>query len=115
MSSPVFTSKATLSNKHYLDTLKYWSIISAYGLAAAEGIRLTQEHIDIVIWLREQFDERGDVDIISAMQQLAVMYGPFGGEEFLHSLFPKETIEQSMRIAGLPVPEASARQFSLAS
>jgi len=115
MSSPVYTSEVTLSNNHYLDTLNYWSIISAYGLAAAEGIRLTQEHIDILVWLREQFDEYGDIDIVPTMQQLAVMYGPDGGEDFLRALFPKAPIEQSLRIAGLPVPELDDEKLSLAS
>ena len=115
MSSTVYTSQAVVANNHYLDTLKYWSIISAYGLAAAEGIRLTQEHIDILIWLREQFDQQGDIDMVPIMQQLAVMYGPYGGEDFLHNLFPKELSEQSMRIAGLPVPEMTSEHLSLAS
>ena len=112
MLSPVHTSKAAVPNNHYLDTLKYWSIIAAYGLAAAEGIRLTQEHIEIVTWLREQFDELGDIDAVPAMQQLAVMYGPYGGEAFLHTLFPKDSIEQCMRIAGLPVPEFTGGNLS---
>jgi len=115
MSSPVYTSKAAVSKHHYLDNIKYWSIISAYGLAAAEGIRLTEEHIDILLWLREKFDKQGGIDIIPTMQQLAVMYGPDGGEEFLHVLFPKQPIEQCMRIAGLPVPEFSSEELSLAS
>ncbi|VAW92502.1 hypothetical protein MNBD_GAMMA21-538 [hydrothermal vent metagenome] len=113
MSSPVYTSTPAAQNNHYLDTLKYWSVISAYGLAAAEGIRLTQEHIDILNWLRDQFDEIGDIDIIPAMQQLAVMYGPYGGEVFLHTLFPGNVVEQSMRIAGLPVPGPEAEKLSL--
>ena len=115
MSSPVYTSKVAVSNPHYLDTLNYWSIISAYGLAAAEGIRLTQQHIDILIWLREQFDEFGEIDRVPAMQQLAVMYGPDGGEAFIRTLFPKEPIAQSMRIAGLPVAEHFHEKMSLAS
>ncbi len=115
MSSPVYASKVALSNNHYLDTLKYWSIISAYGLAAAEGIRLTQEHIDILVWLREQFDQNGDTDIIATLQQLDVMYGPYGGEEYLQVLFPKAPLEQSLRIAGLPVPEQVCDKLSLAS
>jgi len=113
MSSPVYTSKAAVSNNHYLDRLKYWSIISAYGLAAAEGIRLTQEHIDILVWLREQFDEFGNIDSVSVMQQLAVMYGPSGGEDFLHTLFPDDSIQQCLRIAGLPVPELLDEKLSL--
>jgi len=116
MSSHVFSSDATLKPKHYLETVKYWSIISAYGLAAAEGIRLTQEHIDILYWLRKQFDEFGDVDATETIVQLAVMYGPYGGEAYLHTLFPKGPIVQSMmRIAGLPIPEDTQETYSLAS
>ena len=115
MSSSVYPSKTAIVKQHYLDTLKYWSVIVAYGLAAAEGIRLTQEHIDILIWLREQFDELGVIDVISAMQQLAVMYESHGGEDFLHSLFPKGPVEQSMHIAGLPVPEEVREKLLLAS
>jgi len=115
VSSSVYTSKAAVAKNHYLDTLQYWSIISAYGLAAAEGIRLTQEHIDILIWLREQFDQHGHIDAVPVMQQLAVMYGPYGGKDFLHNLFPKEPIEQSLRIAGLPVPENTDEKLLLAS
>jgi len=113
MSSPVYTSKTAVTTNHYLDTLKYWSIISAYGLAASEGVRLTQDHIDVLIWLREQFDEYGHIDVIATLQQLAVMYGPNGGESFLYALFPKEPIVQSMWIAGLPV--ADNEKLSLAS
>ena len=114
MSSP-YTSKTAVTTNHYLDTLNYWSIILAYGLAASEGIRLTQEHIDVLIWLREQFDKYGHIDVIPTMQQLAVMYGPNGGERFLNELFPKEPIVQSMRMAGLPAPDTENETLTLAS
>jgi len=117
MLSHVFNSKKTVPvpQEHHLNTLKYWSIITAYGLAAAEGVRLTQEHIDILLWLRTQFDQQGSIDSIQVMQQLAVMYGPDGGEDYLHILFPKDPVVQSLRIAGLPVPEYQQDNLQLVS
>ena len=55
---------------HFLDNLKYWSLITAYGLAAAEGIRLTTEHIDVLYKIRTDYDRLGDVDIEMLFKKL---------------------------------------------
>jgi len=104
--SPTSPSTAVLLQEeiHYLDTLQYWSLITAYGLAAAEGINLTQEHIKAILWIREDYDKFGnnyDEDFI--VRKLEKSFGLVDANLYLKMLFPLNPISQWMRIAGLPV------------
>ena len=90
---------------HYLDSLQYWSLITAYGLAAAEGINLTEQHIELILWLRADYDSFGtnyDEDFL--LTKLEKEFGLADARLHLESLFPAKSVSQWMRIAGLPAP-----------
>lgn len=88
---------------HYLDSLQYWSLITAYGLAAAEGINLTQQHIEVILWLRVDYDKFGNNDVDFIIRKLEKDFGLTDGKAYLEVLFPNKPVAQWMRIAGLPV------------
>ncbi len=89
---------------HYLDSLQYWSLITAYGLAAAEGINLTQEHIEVILWLRADYDKFGNnYDDELIVRKLEKDFRLTDGKAYLEVLFPNKPVSQWMRIAGLPV------------
>jgi tRNA 2-thiouridine synthesizing protein E len=88
---------------HHLANLKYWSLIIAYGLAAAEGIKLSQEHIEVLYWLRAEYDQSGCFETKHLLQKLENDFELKDGKQYLESLFPGEPVTQWLRIAGLPV------------
>jgi tRNA 2-thiouridine synthesizing protein E len=85
-----------------LRNLKYWSIITAYGLAAAEGIKLTPLHLDMLDWLRQDYAQNGPSSITNLVLRLEAAFADQGGNLLLMSLFP-EGHTQALKIAGLPV------------
>jgi len=88
---------------HYLDDLKYWSLITAYGLAAAEGINLTREHIKVLYLLRADYDKFGHLDAEWLIEKLEADLGIEDCYSYLQQLFSSNPVEKCFRIAGLPV------------
>ena len=85
-----------------LGNLRYWSIITAYGLAAAEGIKLTPPHLEMLDWLRKDYAQNGPSSITNLVLRLEAAFADQGGYLLLMSLFP-EGQSQALKIAGLPV------------
>ncbi len=83
--------------------VSYWSVITAYGLAAAEGIKLREEHFKVIKLLRAKYQySRPPEDAKKKIfNHLEVSFAAQGGRDFLYKLFPKDPVKQSMRIAGL--------------
>lgn len=86
--------------------LSYWSIIIAYGLAAAEGIKLTHGHFEVIDYLRDDYYQHGPREhsgqLLDALEQRFVERG---GIRYINRLFPNGPLSQAMKIAGLPLPE----------
>lgn len=88
---------------HFLDNLQYWSLITAYGLAAAEGINLTSEHIKVLKLLRADYDKFGNIDTESLIEKLEADLGLSDGHTYLQHLFSLDPVNKCFRIAGLPI------------
>jgi TusE/DsrC/DsvC family sulfur relay protein len=87
-----------LSN--YLD----WDEDVAKALAAKEGIELTQDHWDVLKYLREEYADNGNNQPMerAILKDMAKRWGKKVSSKDLYSLFPLAPSKQGNRIAGLP-------------
>lgn len=93
------------ADQGYLAELDPWSEETAREAAAKEGITLTEEHWDVVRFLRERYRERGQPKSARRIvEELERRYGAKGGRRYLYRLFPDGPVTQGSRIAGLPLP-----------
>lgn len=93
---------------HMLD-LPPWNEEEAEQLARAEGITLTEEHWNVVRFLREHYRRNGRAEsgrVLTAALDHA--FRDHGGRRWLYTLFPRGPVVQGSRIAGLPLPPYSA-------
>jgi TusE/DsrC/DsvC family sulfur relay protein len=89
--------------------LDSWSPLSAQRLAEAEGIELTEEHWEIVIYLRERYRAQGSApNAREVLQELEEKFCEGQGRRRLYELFPRGPVSQASRLAGLPLPPHSS-------
>lgn len=89
----------------YLMELPPWSVEHAEQLAGEERINMTDEHWDVVNFLRDRFLSEGQAKSgRQVVELLEKRYGDKGGRRYLYTLFPKGPVTQASRIAGLPLP-----------
>lgn len=93
------------SNGFLLD-LDDWSKEKAQSLAEGESIKMTDSHWEIILFLRDYYDEYGLTPNIRLLARvLRKQFGPEKGtQKYLYSLFPKGPSYQGCMIAGLPIP-----------
>lgn len=93
-------------NEGYLANLEDWSVELAETLAARESLQLTENHWEIVNFLRRGYEETGVVPNIRQLQKLlGKEYGPEKSDKaYLYDLFPYGPAKQACRVAGLPKP-----------
>jgi tRNA 2-thiouridine synthesizing protein E len=89
----------------YLVSLDDWDKDVAEAIAAAEGITLTQDHWDVIDYLREAYLERNGEQpnnraILKAMQEKWA--GRQVDNKTLFDLYPGNPSKQAGKIAGLP-------------
>lgn len=99
--------EATLSRdpEGYLLDLPPWNEREAERLAAEEGITLTDNHWDVVRFLRERYRRVGPAKSGRVLvEELDRAFSGHGGSKYLYQLFPKGPVAQGSRIAGLPLP-----------
>jgi tRNA 2-thiouridine synthesizing protein E len=85
--------------------LAQWNRYLSMQLAASEGIELSSEHWDVIVFLREYYLEHGwpaHTDELTRILDAA--FEPQGGARYLYRLFPRGPLAQGTRIAGLPAP-----------
>jgi TusE/DsrC/DsvC family sulfur relay protein len=90
----------------YLVNINDWTPEIAVELAASENLPLSDEHWDIIKFLREYYDE---YQIAPAVRVLTKAVGKrFGADKgnskYLYELFPYGPGKQACKIAGLPKP-----------
>lgn len=90
----------------YLENLGEWNEDIATAMAKAEDVELTDEHWDIINFLREYYEE---YQIAPAVRVLTKAVGKKLGKEkgnskYLYSLFPYGPGKQACKYAGLPKP-----------
>jgi len=90
----------------YITDIGGWNESLAELIAVDEKIDMTDEHWEVVRFLREYYDE---YQIAPAVRVLTKAVGKKLGKEkgnnkYLYSLFPYGPAKQACKIAGLPKP-----------
>lgn len=91
-----------------LSDLTPWSPQHANRLADLEGLELTEEHWDVIFYLRERYRRHGNqAPGREVLRELEQRLGDPGGRSHLYELFPQGPVSQGSRLAGLPLPPHS--------
>ncbi len=86
-----------------------WSPLIAQHQAEEEGLFLTDEHWEIIIYLRERYRKHGDAHSARVvLRELEEKFSDGHGRRNLYELFPGGPVSQASRIAGLPLPPYSS-------
>jgi tRNA 2-thiouridine synthesizing protein E len=90
----------------YLVDLTTWNADVANYIAKVENIDMTEQHWEVINFLREYFEE---YQIAPAVRVLTKAIGKKlgaekGTSEYLYGLFPYGPGKQACKIAGLPKP-----------
>jgi tRNA 2-thiouridine synthesizing protein E len=88
----------------YLVNATDWTEKVAEAIAAAEGVTLTQEHWDIIHYLRDEYLNQGgnqpnERTILKAMSD---KWGRKATSQEMYLLFPHMPSKQGAKVAGLP-------------
>ncbi len=89
--------------------LDAWSPLTAQRIAETDGLELTEEHWEVIVYLRERYRMKGVAQ--SARQVLYELEEKFCegvGRRHLYELFPGGPVTQASRLAGLPLPPYSS-------
>lgn len=90
----------------YLTNLGEWNEDAAKYLAEQEKVEMTENHWEVVNFLREYYN---DFQIAPAIRVLTKAVGKKlgpekGNNKYLYELFPYGPAKQACKIAGLPKP-----------
>lgn len=85
----------------------FWDEELAAHMASIEGVELTEEHWEVMHYLREYYE---NYDIAPPMRMMVEIFAKrFGREKassrYLQKLFPQGPAKQGSRFAGLPKPK----------
>ena len=90
----------------YILNLSDWSEDVADVLAKEEGIDMSENHWEVVNFLREYYDEYQIAPAVRVLTKaIGKKLGPEkGNSKYLYELFPYGPAKQACKIAGLPKP-----------
>ncbi len=90
----------------YLKNSSDWHEAIALLLAEQEEITLTEQHWEVIRFIREFYKEFNTSPAIRMLvKAIAQKYGEEkGNSRYLYRLFPKGPAKQATKIAGLPKP-----------
>jgi len=90
----------------YLQNLPDWSIDVATEMAMKDGIELSDNHWEVINFLRQYYDEYKIAPAIRILTKaMAKKLGrEKGNTRYLYKLFPDGPAKQACRYAGLPKP-----------
>ncbi len=89
-----------------------WNRSRSADLANSEGINLTDEHWDVIIYLRKQYLEHGLPRFArTTARALNRRFAAQGGSKYLYRLFAGGPVTQGSRLANLRAP-ANATDIS---
>jgi tRNA 2-thiouridine synthesizing protein E len=90
----------------YILELSDWSKELAELIAEDENIEMTEEHWEVVNFLRDYYEEYQIAPAIRVLiKALKKTMGPEkGNNKYLYTLFPYGPAKQACKIAGLPKP-----------
>ncbi len=80
-----------------------WNEDTARALAAEDGIELTQEHWDVLNYLRKEYLEKNEQPMERAINKgMSKIWGRKVSSKDLYAMFPLAPSKQGNKIAGLP-------------
>ena len=81
-----------------------WSEDVARALAASDGLELTQQHLDVIAYLRDEYINNGQNQPMErvVLKEMSKRWGKKLSSKDLYTLFPLAPTKQGNRIAGLP-------------
>jgi len=88
----------------YILNLDEWSVDFVHALAKQEGLELTEEHWEVIRFLRDFFHARGvQANVREMIKHFRKQWGPEKGSNvYLHEIFPRGGPQkQGNRLAGL--------------
>ena len=106
MALEVAGKQLTTDEEGYLMNLDDWSMDVAEEIARAESIQMTENHWEVVNFLREYYQEYQIAPAIRVLTKaIGKKLGPDKGNSgYLYELFPYGPAKQACKIAGLPKP-----------
>jgi TusE/DsrC/DsvC family sulfur relay protein len=104
MSLEVNGKTIELDNNGNMTDPALWDEDVAKALAAMDNLELTQEHLDVLNYLRsEYFDNNGEQPMERMINKgMSKIWGKKVSSKDLYLLFPGAPSKQGNRIAGLP-------------
>ena len=87
----------------FLTTYDEWDEALAGALATQIGLELTEEHLDVIRFLRQDFQEKGET---ATLRRVSTVGGT--PTKRLFELFPKKPAKKMAYVAGLPKPHGWA-------
>ncbi len=83
-----------------------WTEDSARNVATAEGLTLTDDHLNVLHALQEYYShhELSRINVRELHDALDEKFHHKGGIKYMYSLFPGGPVAQGCRLAGLHVP-----------
>jgi tRNA 2-thiouridine synthesizing protein E len=103
-----------INDSDAVNTYRNWNGAQAQAIAESMGIKLTDEHWDVIRFLRIHYENVGN-DMPPAREFSKTLDERFmdkGGLRYLYELFPDGPINQGGRIAGIGIPaDATNRSF----
>ncbi|MCX8086208.1 MAG: TusE/DsrC/DsvC family sulfur relay protein [Rhodocyclaceae bacterium] len=90
----------------YLINLSDWNEEVANYLAQQEGITMTEQHWEVINFLRDYYNEFQIAPAVRVLTKaIGKKLGPEkGNSQYLYELFPYGPAKQACKIAGLPKP-----------
>ena len=90
----------------YIQDISLWNKELAELIAEDENIQMTDEHWEVVNFLREYYEEYQIAPAIRVLvKAMKKAFGPEkGNNKYLYKLFPYGPAKQACKIAGLPKP-----------
>ena len=85
-----------------------WNEAQALKVAQEEGIEMTDQHWEVIYFLRNHCKEHGtSCTARHVIRALAERFSERGGKRHLYALFPHGPVYQACKIAGLPLPPST--------
>jgi tRNA 2-thiouridine synthesizing protein E len=92
------------------DNTENWSEEDARNMAFSEGLKLSNEHLEVLYALQEYYSrhELKNINVRELHDALDEKFHHNGGMKYIYSLFPGGPIAQGCRLAGLKPPAGAA-------
>jgi len=97
---------APVDEEGFLVDLKDWTKEIAEKMAADDGVELTEEHWNVLNFLRDYYEEYQIAPAVRVLTKAIAksMGKDKGNSKYLYGLFPYGPGKQGCRFAGLPKP-----------